>query len=197
MQRPLSDEPSDESLVQIIQRDPLAEEGRRAASVLLGRHARRVTVWCWRYVRDEERAMDLAQDVLLAAYRGIGSFGGRSRFSAWLFSIARNRCLNEIALRKPAIDPDADFEGLIAPDAGAERVLETEQEHARLQSVLLAHLDPMEAKAVWLAVVERFPIDEVTRILNLDNASGARGVLQRARRRLRAGLDRGDLRSDP
>ena len=37
---------------------------------------------------------------------------------------------------------------------------------------------------------ERMGIDEVTRIMRLDNASGARAVLQRARRKLRAALDR-------
>lgn len=196
MQRPTADVPSDESLVELIQRAPDSDEGRRAASVLLGRHARRVVLWCWRYVRDDERAMDLAQEVLMAAHRGIGGFGGRSRFSSWLFSIARNRCLNALALRRPPLDPDVDLEKLVAPGTGAEGELEVRQDRERLQRLLDAHLDETEAKAVWLAVVERFPVDEVTRLLKLDNATGARGLLQRARRRLRAALDRDDLRSD-
>jgi hypothetical protein len=30
------------------------------------------------------------------------------------------------------------------------------------------------------------PVDEITRVLNLENATGARGLLQTARRKLRA-----------
>ena len=39
----------------------------------------------------------------------------------------------------------------------------------------------------WL-LVERLPVDEITRLLGLDTASGARGLLQTARRKMRAAL---------
>ena len=47
-----------------------------------------------------------------------------------------------------------------------------------------------EQKAIWLRCFERVPIDEITRLLGIEASTGARGVLQRARRKLRTALDR-------
>ncbi|HEX2028751.1 MAG TPA: RNA polymerase sigma factor [Nitriliruptorales bacterium] len=48
----------------------------------------------WRFlvglVGDRALAEDLAQDTFLRAYRNLGGFEFRSRFSTWLFTIARN-----------------------------------------------------------------------------------------------------------
>src|SRR4051794_35426492 len=44
----------------------------------------------------------VAQDVFLAVFRRLASFDPkRSAFSTWLFTIARNRCRNELARRRP------------------------------------------------------------------------------------------------
>ena len=44
----------------------------------------------------------VAQEVFLAAFRSLASFDPkRSAFSTWLFTIARNRCRNELARRRP------------------------------------------------------------------------------------------------
>jgi hypothetical protein len=36
------------------------------------------------------------------------------------------------------------------------------------------------------------PVDEISRVMQLENVTGARGLLQRARRKLRSALDRTD-----
>jgi len=43
-------------------------------------------------------------------------------------------------------------------------------------------------EALWLRCFEHMPVDEIGRVMRLENASGARGLLQRARRKLRAAL---------
>jgi hypothetical protein len=43
-----------------------------------------------------------------------------------------------------------------------------------------------------LRCFERMPVDRITETLCLENASGARGLLQTARRKLRAELERED-----
>jgi DNA-directed RNA polymerase specialized sigma24 family protein len=50
------------------------------------------------------------------------------------------------------------------------------------------HLDPLEREAIWLRCYEGMPVEEITGLLGIDTASGARGILQRARRKLRAAL---------
>jgi RNA polymerase sigma-70 factor (ECF subfamily) len=196
MPRPLAAEPSDDELLRCVREDRDGERGRAAASELLRRHRRQVVLWCWRYVRDDEQALDLAQDVLMKAYRGLASFEGRSRFSSWLFAITRNRCLAEIERRRPERDAEEiESERFASPDGTPELELELVQEEERLRVLLAQHLEVVEARALWLLAVERMPLAEITRILGLGNATGARGVLQTARRKLRAAMARDDLRS--
>jgi RNA polymerase sigma-70 factor (ECF subfamily) len=178
---------SDRELVERAKRQPGSGESRAAAGELLRRYRRPVYLWCYRYVRDHERALDMAQDVLLAAYERIGDFEERSAFSSWLFVIARNRCLNEIRNdeRRENLDPDA----LTEDGAGFDERLETEMRGKKVLNVAARVLDQDEQKALWLRYAEHLPVEEITSILGLDQRTGARAVLQRARRKLREALE--------
>jgi RNA polymerase sigma-70 factor (ECF subfamily) len=182
-------EPNDQDLLRQALDDPDGGAGRQAASRLLGRYQQRVYIWCLRFVRDHELALDMAQEVLVSAYRNLGSFAGRSRFGSWIFAIARNRCLSE--LRRPALlvddelDPDDRAAGQVLPDQALENRLAEED----LLKLIRASLDEVEQQALWLRCFEKMPVDEITRLLGIAEASGARGVLQRARRKLRAALE--------
>lgn len=180
---------TDEDLAAIAVRDPNGREGKRAASELFGRHHRRVYLWCHRYVREHERAVDLAQDVMLNAYRSLPTFQGRSRFTSWLFVIARNRCLNAIAAPSLWRDDEADPDDQPAPGSDPARQFAEREGEERLRQLVLEHLDESEREALWLRCFERLPVEEIGRMLNVGLASGARGVLQRARRKLRAAIE--------
>ena len=69
----------------------------------------------------------------------------------------------------------------------AQRV-EQEQAEERLLELISNTLDPLEQKTLWLRCIERVPVDELTEMLQIDSKTGARGVLQRARRKLRTAL---------
>lgn len=58
----------------------------------------------YRFARDPDLALDLAQDVFIRAYRGIRSFKGRSRFSTWLYRIAMNTCIDYTRRRARSVD---------------------------------------------------------------------------------------------
>lgn len=161
--------------------------GREAAGELLLRYRRAVYLWCFRYVRDHERALDMAQDVLLSAYQRMGEFEGRAAFSSWLFVIARNRCCNE--MRNDARRENVDLETIESDEASIEDRLETEVQGRRLTEAAARVLDTTEQRAIWLRYSERMPVDEITSILKLDQKSGARAVLQRARRKLKSALE--------
>lgn len=165
------------------------EEGaRRAVSELLGRYQERVYIWCFRYVRDHERALDLAQEVLLGAYRKLDTFGGNARFSSWLFAVTRNRCISE--LRRPGLlyDEEAGLDNLPAGCGQPDELFEREEEQEALWQTIRRVLDPVEQEALWLRCVERLPVDEITKLLQLQGSTGARGLLQRARRRLKSAV---------
>lgn len=70
--------------------------------------------WCqpdvWRVVRSIVRNRDLAddvtQDTFVRAFRFLGSFAFRSKFSTWLFTIARRCCMDSLAKRSRIADAE-------------------------------------------------------------------------------------------
>ncbi len=67
---------------------------RDAFDALIERYKDVVYAVAYRFARDPDLALDLAQDVFIRAYKGIRSFGGRSSFSTWLYRIAMNTCID-------------------------------------------------------------------------------------------------------
>lgn len=90
---------------------------REAFDVLVERHQRHVYQLCYRFVGNHEDASDLAQDVFLRAYRGLGKFKGQASLGTWLYRIGVNVCLNKVGAKTPK--PDA-LEPLLA--ASDERI---------------------------------------------------------------------------
>lgn len=149
---------------------------------LFGAHQHRVHGLCLRMTGDPERARELTQETLAVAWQRIDEFEGRARFSTWIHAIARNLCLNairkkgELLTHDGVLDPDDDTVGVLARLQQAER-------EALLQQAAAAVLDDQEQEAVWLRYGEGLGQDDITRILDLPG-TGARGLLQRCRRKL-------------
>lgn len=186
----MGDDRSDEDLLRRALDDRDGAAARRAASELLGRYRDRVFCWCRCRVREPELARDLAQDVLLNAYRHLDSFRGGSRFGTWLFAIARNRCLDAVRRERLLVDDDFELETLVGPGPDPAREHERRAAEAAALDLVRRCLDPFEQEVLWLRCFEAMPVDEITQRMGIREASGARAVLQRARRKLRAAMAR-------
>jgi RNA polymerase sigma-70 factor, ECF subfamily len=181
------DDRSDDLLLAMALSGDDERSSREAASVLLGRYREPVYRWCLSRMRDHDRALDLSQDVLISAYRNLRGFNGKAQFSSWLYAIARNRCLN--SLRRPSLlDGETDITILPDRQIGQDEELVQQQEEERVLKLIRDHLPPLDQQVLWLRCFEKVPVETITRILEIQEASGARGVLQRARRKLRAVL---------
>lgn len=180
---------SDEELLGIARSAGDAEQRRAAATELVSRYRDAVYLWCFRYTGDVERALDLSQDVLTSVWQKLDTFESRAKFSSWLYSVTRNRCIDASRHVSYLLDEDA---VAAAPDRAPlpDRALDEEQDEEWLLETIRTELAPDEQQAIWLRCIERMGYDEVTRIMRLENASGARTVLQRARKKLRAALER-------
>ncbi len=67
---------------------------REAFDYLMEKYRDVVYSVAYRFARDQDLAMDLAQDTFIRAYKGIKSFKGRSSLSTWLYRIAMNTCID-------------------------------------------------------------------------------------------------------
>ncbi len=77
-----------------------AKRGDRAAfAELVEKYKQPVMNFVFRSLRDEIEAEDLAQNVFLQTWKSRRRYRQTAKFSTWLFTIARNLCLNEIRRR--------------------------------------------------------------------------------------------------
>jgi RNA polymerase sigma-70 factor (ECF subfamily) len=76
------------------------KQGDAAAfTALVEKYKQPVMNLAWRTLRDETEAEDLAQNVFVQAWKSAERYQATAKFSTWLFTIARNLCLNEIRRR--------------------------------------------------------------------------------------------------
>jgi RNA polymerase sigma-70 factor (ECF subfamily) len=181
---------SDEELAQRYRATVDSAERELCVNELFRRNYGKVARWCLRFTPDREAAADLSQEVFAKAYQNLTSFQGQSKFSTWLFIIARNHCLNAVrANARQATelkgDTDENFLSEI-PDAGASPYDEVERQFsAKAVSELLNEgLDETERLVFTLHYGEDVPLDTISRMLQLDNRSGAKAYIVSAKRKL-------------
>ena len=117
---------------------------------------------------------------LLAAFRSLASFDPkRSAFSTWLFTIARNRCRNELARRRPVA-------GAELPDVVDLRSPERAASEAELFRQLDAALDalPFEQRSAFVLAQQGLSYEEVGRIEGV-GVGTVKSRIARAREKLR------------
>ncbi|HEY7197583.1 MAG TPA: RNA polymerase sigma factor [Gaiellaceae bacterium] len=103
-----------------------AQKGdERAFSIIHRAYEVPIYNYVLRMVNDRALAEDLTQDIFLRVYQGLPGFSLRSRFTTWLFQVAKNRVLDELRARerKPQTAmPIEDMPPLDVVDAPLERI---------------------------------------------------------------------------
>lgn len=177
----------------------------KAFAQLAEPYRRELQLHCYRIVGSLQDAEDLLQETMLAAWRGLEQFEGRSSLRAWLYTIATNRCLNalrererrpqaapgdrlgmthppesfaEIAWLQPY--PDALLEGVIDAAPGPAARYEAKESVALAFVSGLQHLAPRQRAVLVLRDVLGFHAGEVADMLGSSEAS-VNSALQRAR----------------
>src|SRR5512144_1418257 len=77
----------------------IGERDERAFEVLMRAHNRLLFRLARSILNDDSDAEDAVHDAYLAAYRNIGSFGGRSKLSTWLARIVINEAYARLRRR--------------------------------------------------------------------------------------------------
>lgn len=168
------------------------EERRRIADELFSRYYVQVARWCYRCMPSQEEAADLAQDVFVKAYRNLDSFRGDAQFSTWLYTIVRNEALSRHRRSAPPrVDNDRDaLESVPAVGDGPDSALERKNRREHINRLLTETLDAEERRVFVLHYGDDMTLEQITRMLGLTNASGAKAYLVSARRKLTRAVQR-------
>lgn len=184
-------EQPDEELLREVRTCPDGAARRALLDQLFARYHSRIALWCFRVSGDREAARDMAQEVLLKAYQNLDSFRGDSKFSTWLYTIARNHCFNQSKrlsnVKEKPVDP-VDLDEAI--EDRFDLRLEREEELRNMRALLANALDETEQRVMTLHYGEELPLEAVTRVLGLANQSGAKAYIVSARRKLQTAVSR-------
>ena len=177
-----------------------ARSGDQAAfDALVGRFRTELAAHCYRMLGGIHDAEDALQETLIAAWRGLAAFEGRSSLRTWLYRIATNVCLR-IAAKRP--------KRLLSPDYGPSRQSTTDlgelvpgpiwlepwpdgadpaERYARRETVELSfvaalqHLPATQRAVLILREVLEYSASETAELLDTTPAS-VNSALQRARK---------------
>ena len=157
---------------------------------LSGAYADRLFMLLLRLLGDRGEAEDVAQEVMLRAWRGIGHFRGRSSYFTWLYRIAMNeanRALEKRARRPPGVSLGPDELQLSAPAADEPSRRAEANELRMALSQALAELPPPLRAAIVLRDVEGLSTQEAAHIAGVSQAA-FKSRLHQARLRVRAAV---------
>jgi len=121
------------------------------------------------------------------AYLNLKSFRGESKVSSWLYSITRSECMNFLKARSARSDlvEEELLEGLPAGDGSSpDRLLEREGSARIVRALLDQALDEIEKRVFTLHYGDDITLEVITRLLGLENRSGAKAYIVSARRKL-------------
>jgi RNA polymerase sigma-70 factor (ECF subfamily) len=161
----------------------LREGDSRSFRLLVERHQSSVRRLLWVMLGGaREEIEDVEQEVLLALYRGLGSFRFQSSFRTYLLSLARHRALDALRRRGRRRREDQALR-LLAPAAADPQ--EQVQERLRAERVLAGFrlLPVAERQLLLLRDVEGLSMNELAAALGLPPGT-AKSRLHRARTRL-------------
>jgi RNA polymerase sigma-70 factor (ECF subfamily) len=172
-------------------------------------HRSAVVGHCYRMLGSAVEAEDAAQEALTRAWRNLDAFEGKASLRTWLYRIATNVCLDELAQRKRRIRPFEEGspsngapalhdlvqdppERFIEPIADARALPQDPAEQLALRESLrlafvaaLQTLPPKQRAALLLVDVLDFSAHEAAETLDTSVAS-LNSALQRARATMQA-----------
>ena len=175
---------------------------------LVSEHRRELIAHCYRILGSQSDAEDAVQEALVAAWRGLAGFEGRSSVRTWLYRIATNTALRVAERRGPRVmswdhgpsrSPGDDLGEPVTDRLFVEPWLEDPAaSYDALMGVQLAwiaalqHLPPNQRAVLVLRDVLAFSAAEVADLLETSPQS-VNSALQRARATLVARRESGDV----
>ena len=170
---------------------------RSAFEALMRKYYPRILNFIYRFVSNRQIAEDLSQDVFMKVYKSAWRYRPRSRFQTWLYTIAKNVCLNELrrkSSRMVSLDETHEFgeselrKEIADPGSDPGQDL-LQKEKATLIQAAINDLSENQKIAVILKRYENFSYAQIAATLNITDKA-VKSLLSRAKANLKNKLEK-------
>lgn len=129
---------------------------------LVRRFEKSLYSFCLHWCGNDADARELVQDAFVAAYRGLARYKPSMPFAAWLFAIARRKCIDNSRRIKPV--PDNDLPESATLDTPSTQ-LEDRDEADQLWQIARSKLSASQFQTLWLHYGENMSVRDIAQVM--------------------------------
>lgn len=184
----LASEPSDSEIIQRVK-----EGDDSAFRLIIERYQQSIYQLSIRMVIDAFEAEDLTQVVFLQVYKNLEKFRTSGSFKAWIFTIARNTCLNEIRRRQRkqaysldqlSNESEQGSHQFSDPKTESAKQIVLQDELVDILNKVLFEVPEKQRTALLLFQQEHLSYDEISKVLGC-SIGATKSLIFRAREHLK------------
>ncbi len=159
---------------------------------LVSRYRNYVFTLVLRFTENREDAEEVSQDVFVKTYRSLADFRGDSKFSTWLYTIARTTCITFLRKKKletTSIDNEKTLLQLENKESSFNANVIEQKSRAAMVNEAIKLLSPDDAQIITLFYKAEQSLEEIGNILGME-PNTIKVKLHRARQRLKDKMEK-------
>ncbi|NIP29602.1 MAG: sigma-70 family RNA polymerase sigma factor [Candidatus Dadabacteria bacterium] len=142
-----------------------------AFSEILRRYYNRILNYVYRYTNNRETSEDLTQEIFMRVHRSVKNYRPEAKFSTWLYKIATNLCLTEVATRArkhtSSLDEIQENLGSLEDEKSLDQAdVRYRKEIKEIIFEAMNNLSENERSAIMLCKYEQLSYEEVAQTLD-------------------------------
>ncbi len=157
--------------------------------MIVGAYSRAVYNIALNFIADRDMAADITQEVFIKLYNNLDKFKDERNFSSWLFTLARNHCIDFWRKNKRHLQMQEVEENMAACQETPEEEVAREAEIVRLRQAILS-LEPEARVFLILRDILSLSYQEIAERLNVPEGT-VKSRINRGRLKLAQSMRRG------
>jgi RNA polymerase sigma-70 factor (ECF subfamily) len=129
---------------------------------LVYRYEDRIHAFVNQFCRNATDARELTQDTFVRAFQKLDQFDARRSFAAWLFTIARRKCIDRHRANAP---PTADLLPDQRQDTDPSELMARHEDGQHLWQMARRRLGENQFRALWLHYAEDMDVAQIAQVL--------------------------------
>jgi len=150
--------------------------------LLYNRYSSKIFGKCLTILKEQNLAQDATQDIMMKILLNLSKFGGRSKFSTWVYSVTYNFCIDFVRKRKKDlsiyVEDIHQFEGVV-DEVDDKEILEVRLENLK---VIMTQMPSGDQSILMMKYLDGMSIKEISNTLD-KTESAIKMKLKRAKHR--------------